>query len=130
MICGGVNLIHLVWDCIPPPPSASPLPCIYPYIKLYISCLCIPNVIIYLWAVPQIMFVNIWVSISGFNKEHHVQSRVILTAVVEGKSRICWGSQESLHFLAVFIFELSSFLWLTLVLGSPSFMGSSCLRSS
>ena len=47
------------------------------YVKLYISCLCIQNVVFDFCVLLQIMFSNIWVFIFGFNYEHHYQSKVI-----------------------------------------------------
>ena len=44
-------------------------------------------------ALPQIMFFNMWVSISGFNYEHYCRSKVILAGVVKGKSRMCCSSK-------------------------------------
>ena len=72
------------------PPSA---PCIFHYVKLHICRLCIPNVVFDFSAMPQIMFMNMWVSISGFNDEHHFRFRVIPAVVVKGKSCMCCDNQ-------------------------------------
>ena len=111
------------------------------YVKLYISLLCISNVVFDFWVLPQIMFFNMWVSISGFNYEHHYRSKVILAVVVRGKSMSCGSKGKSsllscLQFLSwlyfsfpsfgsFLIFGPSTFLVLSLFFGWSSFSGSS-----
>ena len=112
------------------------------YVKLYISLLCISNVVFDFCVLPQIMFFNMWVSISGFNYEHHYWSKVILAVVVRGKSCMSCGSKSKssllscLQFLSWLYFSFpsfgsflffgpSTFLVLSLFFGWSSFSGSS-----
>ena len=46
--------------------SPSPFKSIYHYVKFYFSSLHILNVVFDFCALPQIMFVNMWISISSF----------------------------------------------------------------
>ena len=62
------------------------------YVKLYISRLCIPIVVFDFFAFPQILFFNMWVSISGINYEHHYWSKATLAVIVKVKSRMCCHS--------------------------------------
>ena len=71
-------------------------------------------------ALPQIMFFNMWVSISGFNYEHYCRSKVILAGVVKGKSRMSCSSKgkpsllSCLQFSGWLFFSFPSFrscLW-------------------
>ena len=104
---------------VAPPPSKQlfPFQCIYHYVKLYISRLCILGVVFDFCAMPQIMFMNMWVSISSFNDEHHFQSRVIPAVVVKGKSCMCCDNQGKSS-----LFSCLPFFGLILFLGSISFL--------
>ena len=76
-----------------PHQHCPPFQCVYHFVNLYLCRLCIPNIVHDFCAMPQIMFMNMWVSISGFNDEHLFRSKFILSVVVKEKSCMCWGSQ-------------------------------------
>ena len=79
-----------------------------------LSCLCIPNVVFDLSALPQFFFL-----ISSINYEHHYQSKVILALVVKGKSRMCCGSRGKSSLFSIFDLTLFFFsiFWVVLIFG-------------
>ena len=92
-----------------PPPS-----CIYQHAKLYISCLFIQNFVFCFCSMLQIVFIDMLVSISGFNTEHPFLLKVSLAVVVKGKNHICFGSQckSLLAFLSFWVIFIS---WVVLI---------------
>ena len=109
------------------PHQHHPFSSIYHYIKQYISQLCILNIVYDFCA----MFINMWVSISFFNYEHHYWSKVLLAVVVKVKICMCcvqFLGSSSFSRMTSFL-RYSSFLWSSLFLGS-SFFGLSSIIGS
>ena len=65
---------------------------------------------------------NTWVSISGFNYEHHSWSKVILAVLVEGNSRMCCGSKGMFSHFSVLNFWVD-FIFLFHLLDHLNFWG-------